>query len=93
MEQIELLRFLRSYLKNRKQRAKVNISYSLFSGIISDVPQGSISVPLSLNIYICDMFYESRDLNTASYADGNTPSRCSQEFNNILKALEYETNI
>ena len=53
---------------------------------------GSIFGPLLFNTYICDMFFESRDLDIASYADSNTPYRCSQEMNDILKTLENEAN-
>ena len=48
----ESLLFSYFYLKSRKQTAKFNISYSRFNGIISDVSQGFVLVPLLLNIYI-----------------------------------------
>ena len=38
------------------------------------------------------MFYESRELDIVIYADDNTPYRCSQELNDIIKTLENETN-
>ena len=63
------LYFLASYLEKRKQRTKVNGSYSNFDGNFSGVPQGSILAP----ICICDLFFGIGDLNIASYADDNTP--------------------
>ena len=85
----ESLRFLCFYFKNRKQRTKVNTSYSRFNEIIYGVSKGPILGPLPFNIYIFDSTYESRDFDIASYANDNTPYTCSQELN-ILKTLKKE---
>ena len=74
------LYFLASYLEKRKQRTKVNGSYSKFNEIFSGVPQGSILGPLLFNIYICDLFFDASDIDIASYADDNTPFTCSSEL-------------
>ena len=66
-----------SYLKGRKQRTKINSSYSAFAELLFGVPQGSILGPLLFNIYICDLFMENSDIDNANYADGNTPYDCS----------------
>ena len=50
------LRYIYSYLTERKQRVKVNNSVSLSSNIESGVPQGSILGPLLYNIYILTIF-------------------------------------
>ena len=42
------LRLARSYLSNRKQRTKINESYSSWEEILFGVPQGSILGPLFL---------------------------------------------
>ena len=67
------LRLIHSYLTNRKQRTKVNSSYSFWEEILFEVPQGSILGPLLFNIFFCDMFFAMKDINFASYTDGNTP--------------------
>ena len=40
------------YLTSRKQRVKINSTYSSWLEVISDVPQGSVPGTLLFNIYI-----------------------------------------
>ena len=72
------LKSIYSYLKGRKQRTKINFSYSSFAEILLGVSQGSILRPLLFNAYICDLFYDNDDLDFASFADGSTPYSCLQ---------------
>ena len=65
----ESLTLMQSFLSNRKQRTKVNNTYSTFPDIIFGVPQGLILGPLIFNIYICDIFHDNTDCDIASYAD------------------------
>ena len=67
------LKFIYSYLKGRKQRPKINSSYSAFAEILFGVPQGSILGPLLFDAYIYDLFYDIDVLDFVSFADGNTP--------------------
>ena len=46
------LAFFDSYLSDRKQRTKVNNSFSAYSDITTVIPQGSIIGPLLFNIYL-----------------------------------------
>ena len=48
----DALKFIYSYFKGRKQRTKINSSYSSFAEILFGVPQGSILGPLLFNAYI-----------------------------------------
>ena len=67
------LKLLFSYLKNRKQRVRLNNTYSEWIDILFGVPQGSILGPLLFNIFLCDLFLFLNDIPVANYADDNTP--------------------
>ena len=44
--------------------------------------------PLSFNAYICDLFFEVRDLEYTSFANDTTPYGCLPEMIPILENLE-----
>ena len=60
------------HLNNRKQRVKINSSFSSFQNIISGVPQGSIMGRLLFNIFLTNIFIFC-PTEIASYVDDNTP--------------------
>ena len=69
---INSLRYIRSYLNQRLQRAGVNNSFSLCKDIITGVPRGSILGPLLFNIYINDIFLFVDTTFLGNYADDTT---------------------
>ena len=50
------LKQIKNYLTGRFQRTKVSNSYSSWTEITAGVPQGSILVPLALNIFLSHLF-------------------------------------
>ena len=87
------LRLVHSYLSNRKQRTKINESYSSGEEILFEVPQGSILGPLLFNIFICDLFIMMDDINIANNADDNTPFVSGDTPLDVITSLENAAEI
>jgi hypothetical protein len=66
------IKFLQSYMTDRKQRVKVNGVFSDWSPVICGVPQGSLSGPLLFNIFINDLNYTVDISSLRLYADDTT---------------------
>ena len=86
------LKLIHSYLSDRKQRTKVNASYSSWHDILSGIPQGSILGPLLFNIFLCDLFLMVENADYASYADDNTPYTTGENIEEVITKLEKETS-
>ena len=82
------LKLLHSYLTKRKQRVKLNGTYSSWSEIFFGVPQGSIPGLWSFNIFLCELFQFFPDVDIANYADGNTSHSSNINLNNVLHDIE-----
>ena len=65
--------YLKDYLDHRKQKIKINKTFSNWTNILHEVPQGSILGPLLFNVFLCDLFLFISDIDLKSYADDNTP--------------------
>ena len=82
------IKFMYDYLKERKQRTKVNNSYSFWKDIQYGVPQGSIQGPLLLNIFTNYIFFFIKKTKIANYADDNTTYTSEKNIASLLKTLD-----
>ena len=74
------LNLIHNYLSNRKQRTKINSSYSDWYDIVRGVSQGSILSPLLLNLFINDLFLFIERTNICNFADDNAIYSCQNDL-------------
>ena len=77
---IPSLKLFHLYLTKRKQRVKLNGTYSSRSEIILG--------PLLFNIFLCDLFQFFPDLDITNYADDNTSHSTNINLNKVLHDLQ-----
>ena len=75
------IRYVYSYLKNRKQCVKINNTYSDLLDIISGVPQGFIV----FNIFFNDFFYVILIASAHTYAGDNTLNSIGKTLEDLIK--------
>ena len=78
------LNLLFSYLKNKKQRVRLNNTYSRCIDILFGVAQGHILGPLLFNIFLSYLFLLFHDIPVANYADDDTPYCTGLKISNVL---------
>ena len=87
------LKLLFSYLSDRWQRTKVNLSFSDWEELLQGVPQGSVLGPLLFNIYLNDLFYILKDANVCNFADDTTPYVSDLCLKTVMEKLEEDSEI
>ena len=93
----DVLRYMKSCLTNRKQRVRVNKTFSEWERITTGVPQGSISGALLFNIFLNDLFLFISNSSLSNYAlyiiYETVLIRCINGFTKIIWCLMKENVI
>ena len=76
------------YLTGRKQRVKINSSFSSYLDIFPGIPQGSVLEPPLFNLFLCDLFLFIEEADNMSHADDNTQYVCSANVDVTLEKLQ-----
>ena len=63
------LNLLSNYVSNRKQRTKIDSSFSSWADIVFGVPQGSILGPFRLIFTLMKILFFSEETDIVNYAD------------------------
>ena len=80
-----IVTFIFSYLKRRKQNVKIESFYSDFLTLLSAVPQGSILGPILFNLFLNDLLTTMKMSELYyKFADDNTISTASKNMSNLI---------
>ena len=84
------LKLVYDYLSNRKQRVKINGSFSSWQESIKCVSQGSVVGPLLFNVFINDLFFLVEETEICNYADDTTIYVCGHKLEHIVSSLKTD---
>ena len=84
---------MRSWLKNRLQRCKINNSFSEWVKESVGVPQGSRLGSVVFNILINDIFVFLQKCDLANYSDDSTMYASDKHVSTIKDSLSHEFTI
>ena len=90
---INALSLMCSYLKNRKERVKINNNFSATKSVIAGFPQGSIDGPLLFKLLINDLVLFLTESMLSNYADDNNLFSIRRDLNKVKDTLAKDFGI
>ena len=85
------LKYIYTYLKSRKQCARLKNVCSYFKDIISGVPKGSIISPMLFNAFLNLFFFCIKKVLIHNFADDNTVSSFAKSVTLLVEILMAES--
>ena len=82
------LRYVYSYLSNRRQCVRINTTYSNYQKIISGVPRGSILGSIFFNLSINDSLFFVFDVSLHNFGDDSTLSVSAERILELIDILQ-----
>ena len=89
----EVITFIYSYLKRRKQKVKVNNFLSDFLTLLSAVPQRSMLCSLLFKIFLNNLISTLKLSDFFNFAHDNTISATDDNIDHLLLTLKYESEL
>ena len=86
----QVLSFMCSYLKNRRQRVQINDKFSSLKEVIAGVPQGSVDGSLLFNLFISNIFLLICFSTLSNYADDNNLFTTGFEIQLMTQMLLFD---
>ena len=86
----DALKLINSYLSHRRQRVKINGSFSSWRESLQGVPQGSVLGPLLFNVFLNDLLVVIQETDICNFADDTTLFACDSQISNVVDKLEKD---
>ena len=90
---VTALSLIFDYLTGKKQRVKINFTFSSYEDLFQGTLHRSILERILFNLFLCDLYLFVDELILRSYAVDNTPSVCSENVSVILEKLGDVRNL
>ena len=89
---LSALKLIHSYLKNRKERTKIDSTFCSWKEILFGVPHGPILRPLLFNILLRNLRFSVKEADFASYTDDNMPYVTGYRTEDVLNVNSFEND-